>query len=557
MLDLPSCLLVDPSVAHVHNVVLDAGTHTLVLTMEATPSTAICPSCGQVALRIHSRYSRTLADVALALVPVRIHLQVRRFFCKHAACPRRIFTERLPTLVQPYARRTTRLARIQQQIGLLLGGAAGAVLCAALSIPAGIDLLLALIRRCHVPDPPTPRVLGIDDWALRKGQRYGTILVDHEREQIVDLLPDRTPQSVSAWLRAHPGVEIVTRDRAEAYAQGIAEGAPQALQVADRWHLLKNVTDALTTVLQDHRPAILHQLTPAEPPALLGAATDTTRAVLPACPEVGTEEPGFGSPRRPTAAEQRRQARAADIHRLHAQGWLQKDIAAHLHCHPKTVHRTLQRTLPLSIGRGPRASKLTPYQPYLLERWNAGCHNANQLFREIQQRGFKGQRTILRALVRSLRVLSGMPARSRTAPSRPLTSAALHRVPSSHTLAWLSTQPAATLDAEQQVFQAQLMTVNTTVTTAVQLAQRFAIMVRDRQAMVLDDWLTDAGHCEIAALRSVVNGLRQDMDAVRAALTVEWSNGRTEGCVNRLKCLKRQMYGRGKLDLLRVRLIGT
>lgn len=557
MLDLPSCLVVDSSVAHVHAVALDAETHTLVLTMESTPTTATCPACGHPAHRIHSQYHRTLADVSWTLVPVRIHLQVRRFFCAQPACPRRIFTERLPTLVQPYARRTTRLARLQQQIGLLVGGAAGAVLCRILGMPAGVDLLLTLIRRCSPPEPPTPRVLGVDDWALRKGQRYGTILVDHEREQIVDLLPDRTPQSVRDWLRAHPGVEIVTRDRAEAYAQGITEGAPAALQVADRWHLLKNLTDTLTTVLQDHRPAILQQLTPAEPPALLSAATDTTRAALPACPDVGAEEAAAIPPRGPTASEARRQTRAAEIHHLYAHGWLQKDIAAHLHCHPKTVRRTLQRTLPLSIGRGPRWRNVTPYQSYLLERWNAGCHNASQLFREIQQQGFTGQLTMLRAVVRSLRVQSGMPARSRTAPSAPLTRAALHRVPSSHTLAWLSTQPAARLDEEQRVFHAQLITVNATVTTAVQLAQRFATMVRDRQAPALDDWLADAHHCGIAALRSLANGIRQDLDAVRAALTVGWSNGRTEGSVNRLKCVRRQMYGRGKLDLLRLRLIAT
>jgi transposase len=236
---------------------------------------------------------------------------------------------------------------------------------------------------------------------------------------------------------------------------------------------------------------------------------------------------------------------------------LQKDIARHLHCHPKTVQRYLQRTLPLPARATARTSKLDRYKPYLLQRWNAGCHNASQLFRELQPRGFDGGCTVLRAFVAKLREQSGMPARSRTARGRPLVAADMQQVPSSRTLAWLSTHPKTALDEQQQVFQAKRATVNTTLATAVELAQRFTTMVRERQASALEGWLDDATECGIAAVRSFANGIRTDADAVRAALSVSWSNGRTEGSVNRLKCVKRQMYGRGKLDLLRLRLIAT
>lgn len=557
MQDLLSCILVDPAVAQVRDVALETDAPTIVLTMATTPGTATCPLCGQDAHRIHSRYQRNLADVSWALVPVRIVLHTRRFFCDTPDCPRRIFTERLPTLTQPYARRTTRLAQVQQHIGVLLGGAAGAVLCAALGCPGGVDLLLALVRQRHLPALPTPRVLGLDDWAMRKGQRYGTILVDHERGHVVDLLPDRTPNCVSQWLRDHPGVEIVTRDRAEAYAQAITEGAPTALQVADRWHLLKNVTDALTAVLQDHRAAISKQLTPVLQSLGPGADTAPTGQEQPAHQDQVTEGASAANALPPTQADQQRQARAEQAHELHTQGWMQKDIARHLNCHPKTVHRYLQRALPLPPRRGTRTSKLEPYKPYLLHRWNAGCHNASQLLREIQPRGFDGGCTILRAFVALLRAQRGMPARSRTAPSQPLTTAAIQRVPSSRMLAWLSTQPVTSLDDEQQVFRTKLVTVNATLATAVQLAQRFATMVRQRHAAALEAWIDAAMHSGIAPLRSLANGIRADLDAVRAALSVSWSNGRTEGSVNRLKSVKRQMYGRGKLDLLRLRLMAT
>lgn len=555
MLALPVCILVDSTVAEVQAVTVEEEPAAIVLTMVSTPTTSTCPLCGQTAHRIHSRYQRRLADVSWALVPVRIVLQVRRFFCDTPDCARRIFTERLPTIVQPYARRTTRLSHLQQRFGVLLGGSTGTVVSALLGVPGDVDLLLTLARQCPLPEHPTPRVLGIDDWAIRKGQRYGTILVDHERGHVVDLLPDRTPERVSQWLRDHPGVEIVTRDRAEAYAQAISDGAPDALQVADRWHLLKNLTDALTAVLQDHRATITQQLDPTGAPAAEGVEVGTLRSSPSSGATTTNKEctPAVS----PTAADQRRQARSEEAHRLHAQGWSQKAIAAHLHCHPKTIHRYLQRALPLPTRGGARASKLEPYKPYLLERWNAGCHNASQLLREIEPRGYDGGCTILRTFVATLRVQSGMPARSRTAASEPLSTEAIQRVPSSRELAWLSTQPVPSLTDVQKGFRAKLVTVNDTVATAVELAQQFAVMVRERQAARLEHWLDTAMQSGIKALRSLANGLRADLAAVRAGLSVDWSNGRTEGSVNRLKCVKRQMYGRGKLDLLRLRLIGT
>lgn len=540
MLALPPSILVDAAVAHLQTVVVHEEPTAIALTMRSTPATAACPLCGLPASRIHSRYHRHLADVSWALVPVRIDLLVRKFFCDTAGCPRRIFTERLPTVVQPYARRTVRLANVQQQLGVLVGGSVGAALGSLLGLPGEVDFLLALARQCPLPPCPTPRVLGVDDWAIRKGQQYGTILVDHERECVVDLLPDRTPERLSQWLQEHPGVEIVTRDRAEAYAQAITEGAPHALQVADRWHLLKNLTDALTNALQDHRAAITKHLDPT------GPATSEEQTVSQTAPELS-----------PTAADLRRQTRGKQAHQLHAQGWSQKDIAAHLHCHPKTIHRYLNRALPLPARRGARASKLTPFKPYLLERWNAGCHNASQLLREIEPRGYDGGLTILRAFVATLLAQSGMPPRSRTAPAQALDAVVLQRVPSTRELAWLSTQPLPKLNEVQKGFRAKLETVNDTVTKAVQLAQQFATMVRERQAANLEHWLDEAAESGIKALRSLANGLRGDLAAVQAALSVSWSNGRTEGSVNRLKCLKRQMYGRGKLDLLRLRLMAS
>jgi transposase len=290
-MDIPSCLFADPASTECYAIVVDEATPKITLQVTTTAVTATCPKCHAPSCRIHSHYTRTLADLPWAGIPVRIELTARRFVCENPDYDQDIFTERLVQLAAPWARRTERLSRLQQQIGCSTGASCGSRLCTALGMPVGIDALLTLIRHVRTGAPCELHIIGVDDWAKRKGQCYGTIIVDHERGDIVDLLPDRTPETLAAWLRGHPEIEVIIRDRAEAYAQGIREGAPTAIQVADRFHLLKNLSDALFRILQQHHVIIEARLKPNVPGIVLKSALFSSATATPTM-EGQADDPG-------------------------------------------------------------------------------------------------------------------------------------------------------------------------------------------------------------------------------------------------------------------------
>jgi transposase len=546
-------LLPDGPPLHLVACHVDTTAAQITLLVRSTQTSVPCPLCAVPARRIHSRYARTLGDLPWADYRVRLQLRARKWFCRNRTCRRRIFTERLPTVTAPWARRTLRLAQRLVDLGVALGGKAGVSLGQRWGLAVSRQTLLHLLRQLPLPASTTPTVLGVDDFALRKRHTYGTILVDLERHQPVALLPDRTAETVAQWLQAHPGVEVITRDRSNTYAEGARQGAPAATQVADRFHLIQNLAEALTQVFTTQGRALdAVNATGRQQPIPL---PDGTSAVPVPPPPTPPAEKARAAQR---AA--RRQARYDAGWALHRQGWSTAAIAAQVGCSCRTIERYLQMpTWPVPQHRRHYGrSILNPYKAYILERWNAGCHTAIQLFQELQPRGYTGSYRRVTAYVSRIRQAQGIPPRRQGLRQRlPVVAEPACQPLTPRRATWLVLRRAAQRPEAEAQQLAQLRAQSAEVAAAIDLAQDFASLVRQRQPAQLDPWLQRATTSTLEALRRFAAGLRDDYAAVKAGVTLPWSNGPVEGHINRLKMLKRQMFGRANLDLLHRRFVLT
>jgi transposase len=498
-------------------------------------------------------------------------LRIHRFFCDNPSCQQRTFAEQFASLINRKARRTERVMSQQQQIAFALGGEAGERLCQSLGMPVSADTLIGAIRQAEEPNVSTPRVLGIDDWAKRKGHTYGTVLVDLETHQPVDLLDSRTAEAVREWLQAHPGVEIVSRDRGTEYIKGVTMGAPHAIQVADRWHLLKNLREAVETFVEGK-------------PACLKAAADkpltTTSTLLMAeeNPAPGTtvseinppeeKESTEHQPAKPltkaaqakAATHARQQARYDQVHALYQMGYSRRKISRQMKLSKAVVVRYLAAECCPHYPEGRKhRSKLAPYLDYLRGQWQAGCTNATQLWREIVSKGFTGSRGLVSRWAIHERKLLPPPNRySRQQPPevKPTLSATQATIPwSARRAAWLVVKNPEALEPEEKAALDRLKQTDQETAQVVEMAKQFVEMVKNHQVEGLAGWIQAAIASSVRALVGFANGLSQDLTAVSNALRYPWSSGQTEGQVNRLKYFKRQMFGRANFDLLRKRVL--
>jgi len=521
----------------------------ITLILRTVSPTALCPLCGTVSSRIQSRYIRKLRDLPSVGRPLHLVMHARRFFCKKQTCAQKIFVERLPDLCRPHAQRTKRLQEALCHLGLLTGGQAGADIGSELGISGSRDTILRLVRQSEQSTRREPHVIGLDDWAWKRRLRYGTLLCDLEQALPIDLLPDRSVKTVEAWLRAHPSIEVVSRDGSSEYASAIKKGAPQAKQVSDRWHLVKNLAACVSIQLT-------HSLT---------QVRRAEQTAANAHEEAQMSQQQYGHPR--TRAEHRtqqarqaeRRARYEHVTTLFKQGVKNADIAAQTSMTERTVRRWLrQGDIPYSGPRKSRPRLIDPYKTYLLSRWHQGCHNGVQLESELRAKGYKGSGRALYRYLESLEPV-GLSSYKRSSVSLPSQTVPIQLNPlltlTAQQATWLFFRKQEDLKEEEREHLRLLRQASPHVEMTYQLAAGFLRMVRERAGEQLDDWLAAVQASHLEAFTSFVAGVQHDKDAVLAGVTLPWSNGPLEGNVNRLKLIKRSMYGRAELDLLKLRVL--
>lgn len=479
-----------------------------------------CPDCGARSRRRHSGYGRVLADGAVGGRMVVIALEVRRLFCDNSRCERVTFAEQVEGLAERYQRRTPLLHRLLAAIGIVLSGLPGARLAALLPTPVSRTTMLRLVMLTPDPAAPTPRVLGVDDFAFKRSHVYGSVLVDCETGAPVDLLEDREADTFARWLTGREGIEAICRDRAGAYASAASAAAPDAIQIADRWHVWKNLCDTVEKAIGAHRSCL-------DPP------NEPQPAPVEAAKAEGVQ-----------AAQTRR--RHAEVHALYDKGVGIDRTAVQLGLDRKTVRRYAQAaTADDMITNPPRRGRhgIARYAPYLNQRWNEGCTDSGRLHRELRELGYLGSARSVRRWLEPLRgtdpPLSGLPE----APTvRQATT-------------WFTRHPDGLTSEESLRLKQLLDRCPELADTAAHVREFAKIMDRLDGARKLPGWIDRAEDAELPMMRSFARNLRNDLDAVIQGLTSPFNSGIVEGRVTDLKSIKRQMAGRAGFPLLRKRVL--
>jgi transposase len=478
---------------------------------------------------VHSSYWRRLADTPAGGQPVTVWLAVRRFFCGNACCRAVTFAEQIQGLTTRRARRTPPLARAMTSIALALAGRAGARLAAALGLTAGRSSMLRLVMALPDPDFGPVKALGVDDFAFRRGRDYGTILVNAATGEPVDLLRDREADTLAQWLKEHPGAEVICRDRAGAYADGARQGAPGAVQVADRWHVYHNLSQHVEKAAARHRACLAGpEQEPQKAPGLQQAAITAAAA---------REED--------SALAVRTRQRYEQVQALKSRGKGIKPIMRETGLARETVRRFYRAATVdelLAKVKGERPSLLDDCKPYLHQRWNEGCTDARQLHAELKERGYQGSYGTIRDYVLPFREADAAPP---AAPSPP----------KARDLArWITAHPDSLGDDEKDRLARARRRCPHLDALAGHVTE-FAEILTGLHGSRLDDWLAAVEADDQPDLHSFARGIRRDYDAVKNGLTMPWNSGVVEGNVNRLKMIKRQMYGRAAFLLLRKRVL--
>jgi len=444
-----------------------------------------------------------------------------------------MFAERFPEVVQRYARMTDRLIKALQSAGVITNGADAAQLAESFGVPTTPKTIIRRVLQLPLPSEGEVAKVGIDEWAWKKGQCYGTILVDLEKRRIVQLLAERSVETSQAWLRTHPEIDLVSRDRGKLFREAATLGAPQAKQVVDRFHLQKNFAEALEKFFRKQERLLKK--------ATRGSTGKARPAERVAVPEKVSQE------RR--ARHRQRVSLHKQIWKLYRKGYHKEQIAQIVGVSSRSVYRTLEQEAPPPPRRRSRSSSIVdPYLSYLATRWNQGCHNVARLYEEIVTQGYTGSRRTLEMRLRPFRPQGARPVSKQTV--------ILDKPPSPRGVALMMVKPAQNRTRGQTAYLEQLVQSDSTSAVVFTLAQDFGRLLRKHEGQVrLEQWKAAVQASGIAELIAFVDGLADDAEAVANGCSERWSNGMVEGFITKVKWIKRSSYGQAGFPLLQRRVL--
>lgn len=531
-MDVPGCRVV----------AVESVGQALVVTVEGVSRKQVCPSCGHESDDVHSSYVRKPRDLPVQGRSVRLRVIVRRWRCLNRACARETFCELFTGLVRRHAQRTERMTEFMERFVLEASGDTAAYLLKVTGMEVSARTLLRVVDHGAV-QASTPKVLGVDDFALRRGRTYGTLLVDMEKGKPIDMLLGRNREPLQGWLKRHPGIEIVVRDRASAYADAIQGGAPEAIQVADRFHLVKNVSDALKEVIDRQSWAM------AKPAPLPVCVSGPEPAPAPVPAKRMTREQ-----QERAAAAGRLQRRYEEVHRLHSTGISIQAIRNVTGLSRQTISKYLACSEVPKRAVSRAASQLDPFVEYVAARWQAGCHRMRTLYDEIVQLGYTGSISRLNALLQPWRAES--PPATAKAPRQQKTDRQKPKATWKEVRAILLCPPES-LNRDRGRILVDFLALHPSLALAYLLLQRFRAMLKEHDSDAFAEWLSDAAATGLAPFERLAKGFEDDRSAILAAIALTWSTGPVEGHITRVKLLKRIGYGRASLPLLRARVLNS
>ena len=504
------------------------------LTLISTESA--CPCCGNISDHHHSNYQRKVTDLSWGELSVTLLLNSNKFFCRYEECPQKVFCERLGRAIKKYARKTSRLLERLKVIALSVGCNPGSRLLSKMSYVVSSSTLLKMLHGIKTEKHKVPKILGVDDWAYRKGGIYGTILVDLEERRPIDLLPDRTASTLKKWLLAHPGVKIVSRDRSGAYAEGTRQGAPKVIQIADRWHLLKNLKEALQKLIEKSSKEVRETSWYFE-----GIEKQKNLVV-----EMEQKKRKMGCQEKKSSMQTRYSLIFSEVKKLHAQGLGKKTIARKLCMSRNTVKRYLRyEEYPGKSLPEVKANSARMHYQRIRELWENGEKSVKKIWDILTADGHDVSRPSVYYVTTKFKEtktrVSLMPVINWNARK----------------LSGLLLQYQNEMKANEYRYIKKLCQIQPKIGNARKLSLGFRSMLAKRKGERLRTWIKSCKESGIIELSSYARTIKRDYAAVKAAATYDWSNGQVEGQVNRLKNIKRQMYGRAGFELLKIRVLDS